>query len=89
MEIFFVQIIIAGFLYFLLQKYVKSKSKSAPHTNGLHIASILSCLSLLTYQKVNSYAELFFTHAILFVAYFMIGYTIGYIWRKFRPTKES
>lgn len=89
MENFLIQIIIAGLLYFLLQRYLKSKSKSAPHTNGLHIASILSCLSLLTYQNVNSYAVLIFTHAILFVAYFMIGYTIGYIWRKFRPTKES
>jgi hypothetical protein len=89
MEIFFIQIIIAGLLYFFLQKYVKSKTKSAPHTNGLHIASILSCLSLLTYQKVNSYAEIFFTHAILFVAYFIIGYMIGYVWRKIRPNKES
>jgi hypothetical protein len=89
MEILFIQITVAGLIYFLLQKYVKSKPKSESHTNGLHIASILSCASLLTYQAAGSYIGLFFTKAILFISYFIIGYIIGYVWRKFRPIKKD
>jgi hypothetical protein len=87
MEKFFIQIIIAALLYYLLQKYIKIKPKSEPNTKGLHIASILSCASLLTFQKVESEIEFLFTKAILFISYFIIGYVIGYVWRKIRPIK--
>ncbi len=87
MERFIIQIVVAGALYFLLQKYIKLKPKSEPNTNGLHIASILACASLITFQKVESDVEFLVTKVILFISYFVIGYVIGYAWRKFRPIK--
>lgn len=89
MGIFVIQVIMAGLVYFFLQKYVKSKQKSLPNTNGLYIAAILASASLLTYQEFDSYIGFFFTKAILFVSYFIIGYIIGFAWRKFLPIQEK
>jgi hypothetical protein len=87
MEGYLLRMLVAAGIYYFFKTKLKFKSKSEPNINGLHVAAILSCLSLISsHQRIyQSTEDFYFGVVIAFISYFCIGYVIGYVWRKLRP----
>jgi hypothetical protein len=80
--------IIAFCLFKLITLNLTRKNIDTPYKAGRWVGGFLMGLSILTYQSHSkSDADFYFEIAIMAPAYFVIGFGVGFLWRKFKPVK--
>jgi hypothetical protein len=80
--------VIAFCLFKLITLNLTRKNIDTPYRAGRWVGGFLMGLSILTYQSHSkSDADFYFEIAIMAPAYFVIGFCVGFFWRKFKPLK--